>query len=115
MSLDVPLLGEGVVAPNLFHFIARPLAIAIPFLAVIAIAIVAMKREAFYALIGVLAAIVIGAQAGRLSPPPLMDIERAYIDAVYLERHDAPHLVFPPSLERRRASDLALPPPPWPF
>ena len=115
MSLDVPLLGEGIIAPNLFHFIARPLAIAVPFLVVIAIAIVAMKREALYALIGILAAIVIGAQAGRLSPPPLMDIERNYIDAVYFERPDAPRVVFPTSLERRRARDLALPPPPWPF
>jgi len=115
ISLAVPLLARGVIAPNVFHLIARPLAIAVPFCVVVAIAIAVMKRDTLYAVIGVLLAIVIGSQAGRLSPPPLMELERTYIDAVYFERADGPRVVFPPSLERRRERDRALPPPPWPF
>jgi hypothetical protein len=115
MSLDVPLLAQGLVAPNLFHLIARPMAIAVPFAIVLAAAALAMKREALYAVIGVLLAIVIGSQAGRLSPPPLMNLERAYIDSVYFERPGSPRYVFPPGLQRRALRERARPPAPWPF
>lgn len=117
MSLDLPLLGAGLVAPNLLHLVSRPLAIAVPFGIVLIAAAIAIRhtKTALYAIAGVLAAIVIGTQAARLSPPPLMNLERAYIAEVYFERKGALSGNVPRSLLRRRDRDRALPPPPWPF
>lgn len=44
ISFSWPILRDGYVAPNLLHFVSRPLAIAVPFVLVAAAAFVAVPR-----------------------------------------------------------------------
>src|SRR5207237_277516 len=44
-SLAWPILRDGLVAPNLLHFIARPIAVAVPFILVIAAALIGLPRR----------------------------------------------------------------------
>ncbi|HEY6140540.1 MAG TPA: hypothetical protein VI670_22525 [Thermoanaerobaculia bacterium] len=99
-SLAWPLLRHGLVAPNLLHFVARPLAIAVPF--AIVIAALALTKRALVAA-GIAVAIAISAIAARHTP--IAD----YIEQVYFERGGA--------LARtaRAQRDLTLPPASWPF
>ncbi|HEX7155224.1 MAG TPA: hypothetical protein VF618_27390 [Thermoanaerobaculia bacterium] len=115
MTFSAPLLGRGLVTPNVFHLLARPLAIAIPFLLVIAATGFALRRSALYAIIGALAAIAIGAQGERLAPRPLLALQRAYVAEVYFEKRGSLPVESPPGLIRRRELELTLPPAPWPF
>lgn len=111
MSLAAPLLGRGLIAPNLLHFVARPLAIAVPFLLVAAAAGCALGRRSAYALIGVLLMIV----AAVRPETPAQSWQRAYLAEVYFGQRGTLGTTLPASLERRRAIELALPPPEWPF
>jgi hypothetical protein len=45
MTFSWPILRDGYVAPNLFHFISRPLAIAIPFALVLVATLIAVPRR----------------------------------------------------------------------
>lgn len=45
ITFSWPILRDGYVAPNLFHFVSRPMAIAVPFALVLAAAIVAVPRR----------------------------------------------------------------------
>ncbi|HKS22001.1 MAG TPA: hypothetical protein VJZ76_04325 [Thermoanaerobaculia bacterium] len=99
-NLAWPLLRHGLVAPNLLHLVARPLAIAVPF-AIVAAALALTKRP--LAAAGVAVVIAISAFATR--PTPIA----AYIEQVYFERGGA----FTKTARAQR--DLTLPPPSWPF
>ena len=107
-TLAWPLLGHGLVAPNLLHLVWRPLAIVVPF----AIVIAALRRRAAGALVTIaITAIVI--------QPTMTDRLRvAYIEEVFFERRDAmaeavPNV--PPAAAARARRDLTLPPSTWPF
>lgn len=112
MSLALPLLGDGLVAPNLLHLVARPLAIAVPFLlAALAFGYAYGIRRVPYLLAGALLAIV----AGSREPAPAVQWQRAYIAEVYFERRGALGDQVPQGLAQRRAQELPLPPPGWSF
>ena len=99
-NLAWPLLRDGLVAPNLLHFVARPLAILVPF--AIVIAALVMTKRALVA-VGVAIVVLIGALA--LRPTPIV----AYIEQVYFERGG------PLTQTARGRRDLTLPPGSWPF
>jgi hypothetical protein len=111
MSLALPLLGEGLVAPTLLHLVARPLALAVPFALAAAALAVGLRRWPF-AVIGALLAIVIGSLA---PPSPAAIVQRSYIAEVYFTQPGSLQEPVPPSLQRRRQIELALPPAGWPF
>ncbi|MEA2491872.1 MAG: hypothetical protein QOH21_3664 [Acidobacteriota bacterium] len=114
MSLAAPLLRQGLVAPNLAHLLARPVAIAVPFAIVLVAAIVASRPRLLpFLAVGIVAAVLVGREwpADR----ERTTIQRAYIAAVYFERHGALGSNAPPQLLRRRELELTLPPPSWPF
>ena len=116
MTLSAPLLAEGLVGPNVFHLVARPLAIAIPLALVAVAASVALQRRAFIAAAGVLLVMMVGTLGFRLAAEPLLRLQRAYIADVYFERKGALENANPPaSLLRRRELERVLPPQTWPF
>lgn len=110
MSLSMPLLGSGLVAPNLLHFIARPLAIAVPFAIVVA-AMSLFRRQLIYAAIGALLAFSIGVREETNA----QRWQRAYIAEVYFGQRGSLGANPPQSLVRRMAAERPLPPPEWPF
>ncbi|HUP49613.1 MAG TPA: hypothetical protein VNA04_12575 [Thermoanaerobaculia bacterium] len=115
MSLAAPLIGEGLIAPNLLHLIGRPAAIAAPLLIAGIAAVTALRaRGAALALAGALAAVIVGGQAARFSDPAVTDLQRAYIAEVYFERSGS-LAAPPPGLIGRRAMEMTLPPVSWPF
>ena len=111
MSLAAPLLRHGLVAPNLLHLVARPLAIAIPFALVLTAAAMALGGRAVYAIAGALLLLL-----PALRPEtPQQRIQRAYIAEVYFERRGALGAGAPETLIRRQQMERELPPPSWPF
>ena len=115
-TLALPLLRDGLVAPNLLHLIARPLAIAIPFAIVIVAIVVTGKRNAFYVVIGIAIMFALGA----LVPATMTNRLRiGYIEEVYFEQPDAMAtkvgLPIPPRAIARAQHEKALPPTSWPF
>lgn len=116
MTLSMPLLADGLIAPNVFHLIARPLAIAIPLALVVFAAVIALRRRALIAAAGVVLVMLVGMLGYQLAPEPLLRLQRAYIADVYFERSGALESVNPPaSLLRRRERERTLPPKSWPF
>lgn len=119
-SQGVPLLAQGLVVPNLLHLVARPLAVAVPFLLVAAGVAVAAGRRAGWAALG--AAVWVG---GSLLVPSVRQpslgarAARGYIEEVYFEREGALRrslpVEVPAPLRERLAQEKALPPPSWPF
>jgi hypothetical protein len=115
VSLSAPLLAEGLVVPNLFHFAGRGAAIAVPLLLILAAFAFAQRRmAALAALSGALLALIVGAQWWRLADPRMVNLQRSYIAEVHFERAGSLEGA-PPGLVRRREADLRLPPPSWPF
>ena len=115
-TLALPLLRDGLVAPNLFHLMGRPLAIAVPFGIVIVAVIAAAKRNAIYVAIG----IAIMFALGMLAPVTMTNRLRiGYIEEVYFEQPDAMArkvgLPIPPRAITRARNEKALPPTSWPF
>ncbi|MBK6405409.1 MAG: hypothetical protein IPF66_10380 [Holophagales bacterium] len=122
-SFAVPLLSEGLVAPNLFHFVWRPLAIAAPFVLVLAAALAAFGRQR---LAPFLAGAFLWTAAGLALPllaplsPPLV-VQRGYVEEVYFTREGAlarampAGVPVPPRLGARKALEETLPPSAWPF
>ena len=122
-SFAVPLLSEGLVAPNLFHFVWRPLAIAAPFVLVLAAALAAFGRQR---LAPFLAGAFLWTAAGLALPllaplsPPLV-VQRGYVEEVYFTRGGAlarsmpAGVPVPPRLGARKALEETLPPSAWPF
>ena len=115
-----PLLARGLIAPNLFHLIARPLAIVMP-LAVAAAAVAAGARRRLLLILG--AAVCLG--IGTYVPvSPLVRLERAFIEEVSFERpnaiaeevgEDPRAAAAAVGLVRRAAGSQRQPPPSWPF
>lgn len=122
-SFAAPLLSQGLVAPNLLHLAARPLAVAVPFLLVLAAAAVAVGRgRALPFLAGALVWAGAGLALPRLAPlsPPLV-VQRGYVAEVYFGRAGALEQAMPagvpvpPRLRARKELEESLPPAPWPF
>ncbi|HJT18496.1 MAG TPA: hypothetical protein VJ853_13950 [Thermoanaerobaculia bacterium] len=119
-SLSLPLLTQGLVAPNLLHFAGRPAAIAVCFIPA-AIALVAATGGRIW--IAVLGAVIATAAAIAAASyaSPLERIQRAYIADVYFERTGALERSLPPGFPRgsplfhRRELERTLPPGSWPF
>jgi len=117
-SLALPLLRDGLVSPNLFHLIARPLAIAIPFAIVLAAIILAAKRKAIFVALGAVLMFALGA----LAPAPTLTdrLRLGYIEEVYFEQPGAMSravggLPVPPRATARARGEMMLPPTSWPF
>jgi hypothetical protein len=112
-TLSLPLLTDGLIAPNAFHLVARPLALVIPF----AILLAAARRNVLLVVAGAAIAVVIGLAGFRLAPPPLLRLQRAYIADVYFERRGTLDRAqpVPRALLRRRDLERTLPPESWPF
>ncbi|MDX9734964.1 MAG: hypothetical protein RBU36_12620 [Thermoanaerobaculia bacterium] len=122
-SFSAPLLAEGLVAPNLLHLVARPLAIVVPFALVLVAAYAAVgARRMGPFLLGALVWTGAGLALPRLFPlaPPLV-VQRGYVEEVYFGRDGATARAMPPGvpvparLRERQALEKTLPPPPWPF
>ena len=121
-SLSIPLLRDGLIAPNLFHLAARPLALAVPFLIVaVSMALVFRRTRTIFAAIGLVVALALGHVVDLSWTSPLHVLQRTYIAEVYFERRGALEKQFPgiavtqPRLLLRRDAELAVPPDFWPF
>jgi hypothetical protein len=117
-TLALPLLRDGLVAPNLFHLVARPLAIAVPFAIVIAALTMATKRNIAFVALGAILMFAVGAFAP--SPTLTNRLRLGYIEEVYFERPGAMKravggLPVPPRAIIRARNEAALPPTSWPF
>ncbi|HEV7425482.1 MAG TPA: hypothetical protein VGQ46_03875 [Thermoanaerobaculia bacterium] len=116
-TLALPLLRDGLVAPNAMHLIARPLAIVIPFAIVLIAVIHVAKRNAIYVAAGVALMFALG----TLAPTTLTDRLRiGYIEEVYFEKPGAMSravggLPLPTRAVIRAQNEKALPPTSWPF
>jgi hypothetical protein len=119
-TFALPLLARGLIAPNLFHLVARPLAIAVP-LALVAAALAGGTRKRLLVVLG--AAICLGI-ATYVPVPPLARLERAFIEEVSFERpnaiaeevgDDPQAAAVAYGLIRRAAWSRTQPPPSWPF
>jgi hypothetical protein len=117
-TLALPLLRDGLVAPNLLHLLARPLAIAVPFAIVIAAIVLAARRNTMFVALGVLLMFALGA----LTPTQTLTtrLRIGYIEEVYFEQPGAMSravggLPLPPRAIARARNDAALPPASWPF
>jgi len=117
-TLALTLLRDGLVAPNLLHLVARPLAIAVPFAIVLAAIVWAAKRNTMYVALGVLLMFALGA----LAPAPTLTtrLRIGYIEEVYFEQPGAMSravggLPLPPRAIARARNEAALPPSSWPF
>jgi hypothetical protein len=109
-TLAWPLLRDGLVAPNLLHFAARPLAIAVPFAIVIAALAIATRKRIALVAAGVAVTLIVSALAAR---PTMTDHLRVtYIEEVFFERPGPP---MPPRAEARARRELTQPPASWPF
>jgi len=119
-TFALPLLTRGLIAPNLFHLSARPLAIAIP-LAIVAAAVMAGARRRLLVVLG--AAICLG--IGTYLPvTPVTRLQRAFIEEVTFEQPNAMAVEVGDDpqaaaaaygLVRRAAWARRQPPPSWPF
>ncbi|MEO6326536.1 MAG: hypothetical protein ABIT01_15615 [Thermoanaerobaculia bacterium] len=122
-SFALPLLGRGLIAPNLFHLIARPLALVVPpGLAIGAAALAIAPRRWPSFLFGAAATTAVALLLPMLRPDPLSArVARGYVEEVYFEQSGALARVLPASvgvpdpLRRRQAFEVMLPPRPWPF
>jgi hypothetical protein len=117
-TLALPLLRDGLVAPNLLHLVARPLAVAVPFAIVVTAIVIATKRNALLAALGAVLMFGIGA----LAPGPALTqrLRLGYIEEVYFEQKGAMTravggLPVPPRAIERARAESALPPTSWPF
>ncbi len=119
-TLGVPLLRDGLVAPNALHLVARPLAIAVPFALVFIAALGLQKR--WFVLGGAVLMLALSAVLIQMQPPSLTQRLRVgYVEEVYFERRGAmqralpPGAPIPPPAIARAKSESALPPSSWPF
>lgn len=115
-----PILREGLIAPNLLHFVWRPLAVTVPFLLVGAAAAVSFppRRLALVVLGGVLSIIagVLATGSSSLQQP----IIRSLVQEVHFSDTGAIQRTLPPGPQRNRLEGFAraakqIPPPAWPF
>lgn len=117
-TLALPLLHDGLVAPNVSHLVARPLAVAVPFAIVVAAILFASKRNAVFVALGALLMFALG----MLAPAPTLttQLRLGYIEEVYFERQGAMSravggLPLPQRAIARAKNETTLPPTSWPF
>jgi hypothetical protein len=119
-SLAMPLLKHGLIAPNMLHWIARPLALAVPLLLVAAAIFSATPRK-LAAAAGLAAALLAGYAAMQATArSPLPYIQRAYFEDVYFQRRGildtlVQAQIASPRLLQRRAAELPFGPVDWGF
>lgn len=120
ISFAWPMLRKGFVAPNLLHFVWRPLAIAVPFAIVAVAAILAVPaRRIAILIVGGILWFVIGfpAERARTRPPYV----RALVQRVHFDDKNAIAESLPAgdpnarSLASIAARMMTVPPDPWPF
>ena len=116
-TFAIPILRDGLIAPNLMHAVARPVAIAVPLLIVLAAMVLAAGRRAF-----AVAGLVVAIAAGMLVPvSPVLAVVRGFVEEVSFERDGAIARATPqgvavnPSLVQRAANAKRQPPTSWPF
>ena len=113
-TFALPLLARGLIVPNVFHLVARPLAIAVP-LALIVAAVATGTRKRLLVALGAVLSLGIGTYV----PISIVTrLERAFIEEVSFERPNAIASEMegaPPALLRRAAASRRQPPPAWPF
>jgi hypothetical protein len=110
-SLALPLIADGLVAPNLVHLVDRRAAVVFPFAVVLAAMACALPpRRLVVAVAGAVSIILLVPRGSA----PVVALQRSYIAEVYFERRGA-MAAPPPGLVRRRDYERALPPPAWPF
>jgi hypothetical protein len=119
-TFALPLLSRGLIAPNLFHLLARPLAIAVP-LIIAAAAVAAGARRRLLVVLG--AALCLG--IGTYVPVSTwVRLQRSFIEEISFERPNAiaeeigddPRAAAAAyGLVRRAAWSRTQPPPSWPF
>lgn len=121
-SLAMPLVAHGLVAPNLFHLVWQPLAVALPFVAIaIAVGVALPRRLLFAGVAGITIALVLGYAAMKLNAQrPMPFVERIYFEDVYFGRAGELDTIVrariaSPSLLARRAAQLPYGPTDWPF
>jgi hypothetical protein len=119
VSFSWPILRGGYVAPNLFHLVARPLAIAVPFVIVAAAAAVAVPRRRIALVVaGGAVWLIAGFAAERSRPgPPYI---RALVEEVHFEDQGAIARALPNDPQARALEAIAqrmkhVPPDSWPF
>ena len=119
MSFSWPLLANGLVAPNLFHFVSTAAAVALPVaVAIAALALGVRPRRIVWAALGVIVWFTAGWLAAReRSEPPFI---RAFVEEVHFSREGAIREVIPTGPAAARLEAMAretrrLPPPDWPF
>ena len=118
ISFSWPILRDGYVAPNVLHFVWRPLAIAVPFALVLAAALVAVprRRVAWFVAGG-----VIWFLAGFLFAGSGSRNVRAVVEAVHFEDPSAIQRASPTDVRTRAALEAIArdqkraPPDFWPF
>lgn len=120
ISFAWPMLRKGFVVPNLLHFVARPLAIAVPFAIVAAAMLVVVPaRRVALAIAGGLLWFAIGfpAERSRTGPPYV----RALVQRVHFDDRTAIADSLPAgdpnarALEAIAARMMRVPPDFWPF
>ncbi|HXH91582.1 MAG TPA: hypothetical protein VNN25_08375, partial [Thermoanaerobaculia bacterium] len=117
-TLALPLLRDGLVAPNLLHLVWRPLAIIVPLAIVAAAIIIATRRNALLAALGAVLMFAIGSLAP--SPSLTQQLRIGYIEEAYFEQRGAMAravggLPLPPRAVARALAEANLPPTSWPF
>ena len=119
-SLAWPILRDGLVAPNLLHFIDRPIAVVVPFaivFAAVAIGVPVRNWIAFAA--GAITMIGLGIAYNATTTAWIMP--RAYFERVYFDQPGALTRSLPrgvpvaPRIEKHMHNELQSPPPGWPF
>jgi hypothetical protein len=115
------LLQQGLVAPNLLHFVARALAITVPF-ALVTLAVAISSQDRGWLAAGAAAMIAISVGYVQLRPPSLTQRLRiGFIEEVYFERTGAMQgalpggAPLPPRAVARAEQEKRLPPTSWPF
>lgn len=117
-TFAMPILRDALIAPNLLHFVWRPLAIVIPFAVVIAVLLYGTPKRALLIAAGAVLWLAAGL-AVRVTP--VLAIQRAFIEEVSFERDGAIARATPkgmtvaPALIERARTARQLPPPSWPF
>ncbi|MEO8036943.1 MAG: hypothetical protein ABI837_21115, partial [Acidobacteriota bacterium] len=116
-TFALPLLMDGLIAPNAFHWLFRPLAIAVPLL-LVAVAGLWSSRPRAYLALGAFASLALSV---AIPLSPTVRVERAFIKQVVFERDGAirqeagNEFQVSTSLMKRALAQRRLPPPTWPF
>jgi hypothetical protein len=117
-SFATPLVAKGLVAPNVLHFLWRPLAVAAPF-AIVAVALyLTFDVRRLVLMAGGLVVWLMVGFLGVATFFPDSDGSRWYVERVYFEQPPAPDEPTPDPgapILRKMQRDRATPPSSWPF